>query len=100
MRPANPPKLDGVASARVADLATPLQGRLLELPVVLRILLENNLRTASRTDSEAVVSSLLRWLDDGGTSDSEIAFTPTRLLMHDTTCVPALMLSSWCDMGG
>jgi aconitate hydratase len=68
-----------------------MRGRLEELPVVLRILLENALRVGGAEAAEATPEALIRWLDAGGTSEAEIAFTPARLLMHDTTCVPALV---------
>ena len=56
------------------------------LPWVLRILLENTQRHEAREASAAIMA----WLETG-TSNAEIAFYPARLLMHDTTCVPALV---------
>ena len=62
-------------------------GRDLErLPWVHRILLENTLRRGNLAAAEAI----LAWLATG-TSTAEIPFYPARLLMHDTTCVPALV---------
>ena len=56
------------------------------LPYVLRILLENVCR---HEPDGAYQASILNWLQ-GRTSTEEIAFRPARLLMHDTTCGPAL----------
>jgi aconitate hydratase len=57
------------------------------LPVVLRILLENMLRNRPAKDT---VELFADWLSQGG-SEAEIEFSPDRLLMHDTTCGPALV---------
>jgi aconitate hydratase len=73
-----------------ADLADAMGPRLRDLPVVLRILLENTLRCATPDDAARTVAAMRSWLDDSCTSEAEIAFQPSRLLMHDTTCVPAL----------
>ena len=59
------------------------------LPYVLRILLENAARCGGETADETA-SRFHAWLETG-TSSEEIAFTPSRVLMHDTTCVPALV---------
>ena len=80
---------------KVADLVGFAGVRLERLPWVLRILLENVLRHESgeRPNGEANGSrahSILAWLETG-TSSAEIPFYPARLLMHDTTCVPALV---------
>ena len=56
--------------------------------MVLRILLENSLRHSGGDPSGA--RSILDWASTG-TSNAEIPFHPGRLLMHDTTCVPALV---------
>ena len=61
------------------------------LPHVLRILVENLLRNASSEDERAEgLAAVRRWLT-AGTSTAEIAFQPERVLMHDTTCTPALV---------
>jgi aconitate hydratase len=73
---------------RLADLAGFAGDKLQRLPWVLRILLENTLRH-ERGDL-ASARSILAWLETG-TSTAEIPFYPGRLLMHDTTCVPALV---------
>ena len=80
---------------KVADLVGFAGVGLERLPWVLRILLENVLRHESgeRPAGEANGSrahSILAWLETG-TSSAEIPFYPARLLMHDTTCVPALV---------
>lgn len=60
-----------------------------QLPFVLRILLEN----VARRDPgrlAAFADALEEWLRNG-TSETEMDFHPSRVLMHDTTCVPALV---------
>src|SRR5215208_266238 len=59
------------------------------LPHVLRILFENVVRFRS-APSEDPATAFRKWLEVG-TSSEEIEFRPCRLLMHDTTCVPALV---------
>ena len=73
---------------RLADLAGFAGEKLHRLPWVLRILLENALR--HDPGDLATAHPILAWLDNG-TSSAEIPFHPARLLMHDTTCVPALV---------
>jgi aconitate hydratase len=79
----------GEHSYRIADLATVAGDDLRRLPVVLRILLENVLRNAGE-ERDASVAAILGWLEHGR-SEHEIAFQPSRVLMHDTTCGPALV---------
>jgi aconitate hydratase len=70
---------------RIVDLAAYGVRR---LPYVHRILLENLLRkSAGDRDALAPVQD---WLATGR-SDAEIAFWPGRVMMHDTTCGPALV---------
>ena len=81
------PTEDGALNA--VDLEADFGADYRRLPWVLRILLEN----VSRRDParlEAAAAALRAWLDSG-TSEAEIAFHPSRVLMHDTTCVPALV---------
>jgi aconitate hydratase len=73
---------------QLTDLAGFAGGKLERLPWVLRILLENALRHDA--GDLATARPILAWLDEG-TSTAEIPFYPGRLLMHDTTCVPALV---------
>ncbi len=73
---------------RIADVAAFGGPALRRLPVVLRILLENSLRHSAGDPSGS--RSILEWVSTG-TSNAEIPFHPGRLLMHDTTCVPALV---------
>ena len=73
------------------------------LPVVLRLLLENVARNMDGTEKDAAIRALLAWTATG-TSESEIAFQPGRVLMHDTTSTPALvdlaaMRSTLADAG-
>lgn len=74
---------------RIVDLAAAAGADLERLPHVHRVLLENVLRTAGR-DASRSASAILGWLATGH-SDSEIPFLPGRVLMHDTTCGPALV---------
>jgi len=74
---------------RSIDLRAIFGPDLERLPWLLRILLENTLRNcADRSDT--TISAIRDWLVRG-TSETEISFHPTRVLMHDTTCVPALV---------
>jgi aconitate hydratase len=72
-----------------ADLEQAMGGQLVRLPFVLRILLENVMRCGGEA-SASIPDALRDWLSSG-TSTAEIAFAPHRVLMHDTTCVPALV---------
>lgn len=73
---------------QVSDLRSLLGGLLDKLPHVLRLLAENHLRTGA--DPAELVTALTAWLE-GTETDFELAFRPNRLLMHDTTCTPALV---------
>ena len=72
------------------DLAAQFGDRLRQLPVVLRILLENVVRHLQGAERDAAVEALFAWLETGR-SEAEIAFQPGRVLMHDTTSTPALV---------
>ena len=61
-----------------------------QLPVVLRLLMENVIRNTQGTEREQSVKAILAWLNTGSSED-EIAFQPGRVLMHDTTSTPALV---------
>ncbi|WP_242370871.1 aconitate hydratase AcnA [Anaeromyxobacter sp. SG26] len=74
---------------RAVDLPAAAGAVLARLPLVHRILLENVLRTAG-TDAGRAADAILRW-PDTGRSDEEVPFLPGRVLMHDTTCGPALV---------
>jgi hypothetical protein len=60
------------------------------LPVVLRLLAENVARNMEGAEMAAAIAALQAW-PETGTSESEIAFKPGRVLMHDTTSTPALV---------
>jgi aconitate hydratase len=61
---------------------------LTNLPLVHRILIENLLRRSGNDpETRARIDT---WIA-AGTSDAEIAFWPGRIMMHDTTCGPALV---------
>ncbi|GIL37943.1 aconitate hydratase AcnA [Roseiterribacter gracilis] len=88
---------------RLFSLSDAAGSALTRLPYVLRILLENVLRNAG-DDAERSRAAILGWLDRA-TSEDEIPFLPSRVLMHDTTCVPALadiagMRSALAEAGG
>ena len=72
---------------RIIDLPAAAAGRIGRMPHIHRILLENVLRTGGK-DARAARSAIMAALD--GPSDAEIPFLPGRVLMHDTTCGPAL----------
>ena len=74
----------------MVDLPAAGMGRLSDLPWSLRLLLENVLRTAPLADLDREARALIDW-SRRGTSDEEVSFRPGRVLMHDTTCVPALV---------
>jgi aconitate hydratase len=57
-----------------------------KLPCSLQILAENVSRRAPEC-----LESFRAWLTGGGRTEAEIDFHPARVLMHDTTCVPALV---------
>jgi len=71
------------------DLPTVLGDALTRLPVVMRMLVENHIRTTGAEALDEVVGAVEDWLA-GKPSSFEFAFRPNRLLMHDTTCTPAL----------
>ena len=72
---------------RFTDLPAILGADLPRLPHVLRLLAENHLRETG--ESGPLVQALQDWLN-GRAGDFEFSFRPNRLLMHDTTCTPAL----------
>ncbi|MGO4525154.1 aconitate hydratase AcnA [Microvirga sp. 2MCAF35] len=74
---------------RIVDLPAAASGDLNRLPHILRIMLENVLRNASE-DAPHAKAAILNWLETGR-SEEEIPFLPGRVMMHDTTCGPALV---------
>lgn len=90
-------------SYKIIDLVAEAGDCLYRMPYIHRILLENALRTAG-DDAQAAKEAILEWLDTGA-SEVEIPFLPNRVLMHDTTCGPALvdiagMRSALAEAGG
>jgi aconitate hydratase len=75
------------------------------LPFSLKVLLENLLRTEDgKNVTEAQVSALAQWKPDAE-PDTEIQFTPARVVMQDFTGVPAVvdlatMREAVVDLGG
>jgi aconitate hydratase len=74
----------------IIDLERHFHDSLHELPVVLRLLLENVCRNLDGPEREDAVKALLAWRKEGHSTE-EIAFQPSRVLMHDTTSTPALV---------
>ncbi|MFO1049084.1 MAG: aconitate hydratase AcnA [Geminicoccaceae bacterium] len=74
---------------RFADLCAATGDTLAKLPWCLRVLLENVLRTGARDSAESARDAILQAAGTG--APSEIPFRPRRILMHDTTCGPALV---------
>lgn len=93
---------NGISHA-IIDLPAEAGDRLGRMPYIHRILLENVLRTAG-DDAGRAREAIIAWLQTGR-SDVEIPFLPNRVLMHDTTCGPALvdiagMRSALAEAGG
>ena len=87
----------------MVDLPAVAGGTLRRLPFVLRILLENVARCGG-TDAPHAIQAILDWVSTRG-SEADIPFQPVRVLMHDTTCGPALvdiaaMRSTLAEAGG
>ncbi|MBI0537172.1 aconitate hydratase AcnA [Roseomonas sp. KE2513] len=80
----------GFGRLRITDLHEAAGDDLPRLPWVHRVLLENVLRQDDPAVREAGRAAILSWLETG-TSEAELPFAPTRILMHDTTCGPALV---------
>jgi aconitate hydratase len=77
-------------SYRHVDLPGWFGDTLRDLPVVLRLLLENVVRNTDGDERRQAVEGIRGWIARG-TSEAEIAFKPNRVLMHDTTSTPALV---------
>ncbi|MDQ2104589.1 aconitase family protein, partial [Azospirillum isscasi] len=75
---------------RHVDLRAAAGAALERMPWCHRVLLENVLRQPDAALAGAGRDALLGWLDSGR-SAAEIPFAPGRILMHDTTCGPALV---------
>ncbi|WP_291589137.1 aconitate hydratase AcnA [Comamonas sp. UBA7528] len=75
---------------RAVDLPQLAGTHLAQMPVVLRLLLENAARNMTGDERQAAIQALLDWTHTG-TSEAEIAYQPGRVLMHDTTSTPALV---------
>ncbi len=80
----------GAARYTITDLHAVAGAALAQLPVVLRLMLENVLRNTSGAERDQAVGAILAWLREGR-SVAEIPFQPARVLMHDTTSTPALV---------
>ncbi len=78
---------DGIACI---DLATAVGSELDRMPYVHRILIENILRGQPADEAKEAIAAFRAWLSQGR-SEREIRILPNRILMHDTTCGPALV---------
>jgi len=80
-------EIDGT-TYRIVSLAALIERSpaLSQLPRVLKIFAESTLRNAPEE-----ISAYEDWLRDGGKSEREFNFWPTRVLTHDSTCVPAFV---------
>ncbi len=74
----------------MVDLRRYAGSALQQMPWCHRILLENVLRHRDRDRADACGAALVAW-PRLGHSEVEIPFAPRRILMHDTTCGPALV---------
>jgi aconitate hydratase len=95
--------ISGGRSYRIVDLPAAAGGSVERLPYVLRILLENVARCGG-TDAPHAIQAIRDWVATGR-SEADIPFQPVRVLMHDTTCGPALvdiaaMRSTLAEAGG
>ncbi|ATQ44470.1 aconitate hydratase AcnA [Caulobacter mirabilis] len=68
-----------------------LQG-ISQLPVSMKILLENQLRNENGVDTtDGDIKAIAAWLQNKGSVEHEISFRPARVLMQDFTGVPAVV---------
>ena len=79
----------GGRTFRIVDVRAAAGSAFGHLPCVLRILLENVARCGGR-DAPQAMQAIRDWAASGR-SDADIPFHPARVLMHDTTCGPALV---------
>ncbi len=77
------------------DLAKASQnglGDISKLPMSIKVLLENLLRTEDGVAvKKADIEALASWRNNKGKTEAEIAFSPARVLMQDFTGVPAVV---------
>lgn len=79
------------SEARMVDLGAVFGAELPRLPHVLRILAENALRRVIPVGEGGQTRALfVDWLARHS-SEAEVTFLPGRIMMHDTTCGPALV---------
>lgn len=93
----------GAGHLKAIDLHRTFGPDLARLPWLMRIFLENAIRNNPK-EKDALREMFALWLQHGR-SEAELSFHPTRVLMHDTTCVPALvdiaaMRDAVADAGG
>ncbi|MGI3210579.1 aconitate hydratase AcnA [Roseovarius tibetensis] len=67
-------------------------GTFSNLPIVLRVVLENMLRYEDgKTVTTDDIKAFSTWADNGGRANHELAYRPARVLMQDFTGVPAVV---------
>jgi aconitate hydratase len=67
-------------------------GDIARLPISLKVLLENLLRTEDGVAvTKSDIAAIAGWLNKRGKDEVEIAFSPARVLMQDFTGVPAVV---------
>ncbi|MBY0564634.1 MAG: aconitate hydratase AcnA [Hyphomonadaceae bacterium] len=76
----------------LAKASTNGLGDISRLPLSLKVLLENLLRTEDGVAvKKADIAAMAAWLTNKGRTEQEIAFSPARVLMQDFTGVPAVV---------
>ncbi|MFZ6042821.1 aconitate hydratase AcnA [Vibrio natriegens] len=75
---------------KYVDLPALCGQALSSLPYVMRLLLENVTRNHAGEEQTQIIESIFGWLKER-TSQKEIPYYPSRVLMHDTTSTPALV---------
>ncbi|MBR9762809.1 MAG: aconitate hydratase AcnA [Rhodobacteraceae bacterium] len=81
---------DPGTGARMVDLPASAGEVLPRLPHVLRLLLETVLRTATPEEAAEPAAAIAAW-PARGRGEGVIPVRPGRVMMHDTTCGPALV---------
>ena len=80
----------GPKAYRFVDINQLLGSHAQKLPVVLRLLFENEVRHSEPSKVAEVIERFAKWLNNC-TSNDAIEFRPSRMLMEDTTSTPAFV---------
>lgn len=75
----------------IEKAAAEFGSELLLLPSSLKILLENVLRHCVGSTRDHAVKEMCDWVKNGGSSEKEVFYKPSRVLMQDFTGVPAVV---------